>query len=293
MFSQMIRIEQQKLTRRAMFWVELGLMAAVILMVVAFTFLVKQMLDSGVSESGGFRVEGMDGGQALALLTWPMSFLQILSVAGTWGSFLLIVLSGALTAQEYGWRSFQLWLSRGVPRWSVMVAKFTAVILAAAILVCTAVLLGGLLTGILSALYLPEIPFTAVNWGYLALSILTVTYSLLPYAALAMLLAVASRSTALTVGGGLAFVTLVEPLAVQLLPILGDSGAALARYFPASLAQVANNHFITQIVNETAATAGAAAGFMAPGTAVLLLGVYTAAALGTAVALFQRQELGG
>ncbi|MCL4263188.1 MAG: ABC transporter permease subunit [Anaerolineae bacterium] len=293
MFNQMIRIEQQKLTRRAMFWVELGLMAAVILMVILFTFFVKQMLDSGVSESGAFRVEGMDGAQAQALLTWPMSFLQILSVAGSWGSFLLIVLSGALTAQEYGWRSFQLWLSRGVPRWSVMVAKFTAVTLAAVLLVGTAVLLGGLLTGILSAVYLPEIPFTAVNWGYLALSVLAVTYSLLPYAALAMLLAVASRSTALTIGGGLAFVTLVEPLAMQLLPMLGDGGAALVRYFPAAVAQVANNHFITQIVNDTASASATTTGPMMPIAAVLLLGVYTVAALGTAVALFQRQELGG
>ncbi len=292
MSTQMMQIEQQKLTLRAIFWVELALMAVVTLGAIALFFAVKQMLDSGVSESGAFRIEGMDGPQVQAMLTWPLSFTLLLNIASTWGVFLLVVLSGAVTAQEYAWRSFQLWLSRGVPRWSVLVAKFTAVALTALLLILVVILLGGLITGILSASYLDEVPFAAINWGYLGLAALAVAYSLLPYAALAMLLAVASRSTALTVGGGLAFVTLGEPLAMQLLPLLGERAGAIAQYFPASLAQIANGHVMGQISNGAVAAA-TNAGAPSVATAVLLLGGYTLLCLGTAVALFQRQELGG
>lgn len=291
MLTQMIRIEHQKLTRRTMFWIDIALMAGAILLVTFFLFVIKQMLDSGISEQGGFRIEGIDSPQALAMLTWPTAFLQILSIASSWGSFLIVVLSGAVMAQEYSWRSFQLWLSRGVPRWSVMVAKFAAVAFTALMLIGTAVVLGGVLTGILSLVYLDSLPFAAVAWGKLLLASLAAAYTLLPYAVFAMLLAIVSRSTALTVGGGLAFVTLIEPLGVQLLPLLGDVGQTIASYFPASLSQVVMGSVVGQIPAD--AVAQMSSGGMATSTAVFLLGMYTLLGVATAVGIFQRQELGG
>jgi len=293
MFWQMLSIEQTKISRRTMFWVELGLMALTVLALAGLFFGVRQALNAGVTEGSNWQIEGITGPEAESMLTWPGGLLVGFTAVYGIGTFLVIVLAGAGTAQEYGWRSFQLWLSRGVPRPLLMLAKFTAVCLTTLLLVIVAVSLGALLTAGFSQAFLDAIPFAEVVWGQVLLNGLLLTLGLLPYAALTLLLAVASRSTVVAIGGGLAFTTLLEPVLSQLAMLLGGRWAELVQYSPRALngnlrsltAEIApSNPFIS---------ANASAAGIATETAVISLVLYTALFVSLALVIFQRQDLGG
>jgi hypothetical protein len=118
---------------------------------------------------------------------------------------------------------------------------------------------------------------------------LGVTLSLLPYAALGLLLAVAARSTVVALGGGMAYALLLEPLLVQLMPLLGEGWANVTGYFPNALGRSLNAGMSNLI-----AAGGAAPAIegLSPAMAALLLAGYAVVMLTTAVIIFQRQDLG-
>lgn len=293
MFWQMLSIERTKISRRTMFWVELGLMALTVLALVGLFFGVRQALNAGVTEGSNWRIEGINGAEAESMLTWPGGILMGFTAVYGVGAFLVIVLAGAVTAQEYGWRSFQLWLSRGVPRPLVLLAKFTAVCLTTLLLVIVAVSLGALLTAGFSQAFLDAIPLAEVRWGQVLLNSLLLALGLLPYAALTLLLAVASRSTVVAIGGGLAFTTLLEPILSQLAMLLGGRWAELVQYLPRAL-----NGSLRSLTAEIAPANPFLAANTPPmgvstETAVIGLALYTIFFVGMALVIFQRQDLGG
>lgn len=289
MLSRMFAIENQKVIRRNMFWVEVAALALAVLAMLGLMVVARQMLVAGVTEGGAITLEGIDQAQTESYLTWPASFPFVLPGVYTVGSLLAIVLAGAVTAQEYTWRSFQLWLSRGAPRWQVLVAKFAAISVALLLIVGAALLLTAVCSGVASLILLDSLPVAAVSWFHLLLAFLGVTLSLLPYAALGLLLAVAARSTVVALGGGMAYALLLEPLLVQLMPLLGGGWADATHYFPNALGRSLNAGMSNLI-----AAAGAAPPIegLSPAMAALLLAGYAAAMLATAVIIFQRQDLG-
>lgn len=291
LLTRMFLIENEKLTRRALFWGEMAALALTAVGMLALMLLIRQLLLADLPADANIRVEDIDLVQAEAFLTWPLSFSFVLSMLTPVGMMLALILGGGATAPEYSWRSFQLWLSRGVPRWQVIVAKFTAVSLATLLIVAGAILTTAVVSGLASLALLGTLPWASINWFALGLTILATTLALLPYAALGLLLAVASRSLVVTIGGGLAYVLLFEPLLVRLLPLLGNGGATVAQYIPNHLGQL----LISLTGNGIATDAPPLAGLeMMPTPLIitLLLG-YTALFVTTAVVLFQRQDLGG
>ncbi|HSH03703.1 MAG TPA: ABC transporter permease subunit [Anaerolineae bacterium] len=290
MLIQMFTIENSKLTRRTMFWVEMAALVLTVLGMMALMAFIRQTLLSGAPADSSLTVDGINLAQTESFLTWPQSFSFVMGVIYTVGTLLTLVLAGAVTAQEYTWRSYQLWLSRGVPRWQVVLAKFMAVTLATFLFITVATLVLTVVSGIASQLILGSLPFAAVSWPNLLLTILTVTLSLLPYAALGLLLAISARSTVVAIGGGLAFTLLAEPVVQQLMPLLGERWAQASLYLPTSLGQLLNRYATNMIVvnGDALPTLG-----VTPTIAAFMLGVYTLVLLVTAVILFQRQDLGG
>jgi ABC-type transport system involved in multi-copper enzyme maturation permease subunit len=199
MFWQVVTIEQTKLFKRAILWVELALLA---LGVIALHLL----LYFALRVSGEAMADPAVAEQIKQTLVWPAGLENAANFAAgpNLGGLLLIVLVGAAVAQEYSWRTFQLWLSRGVPRPLLITGKFTALLLPIALFVLVPLVAGGVVTAFFSATILGAIPFGEVEWGSLLVGALKTAYSLLPYAGLAFFLAVLSRSTIVAVGGGLA-----------------------------------------------------------------------------------------
>src|SRR5690606_11908640 len=102
--------ENTKNMKRQMLWIELGLLALLIVLIHSVLFAVLQM------NLGGEAVSPAEQLEMQRSLTWPEGIISSLQLASgnVIGGLLLIVLVGTVTAQEYNWRTMHLWLSRGV-----------------------------------------------------------------------------------------------------------------------------------------------------------------------------------
>ena len=263
MFWQMVNVEHSKIFKRAILWTELALLALIVIAVngIAFTVLKggSSGADSGIEQ----------------FLTWPEALIASLSVSAgpNLGGLMIIVLVGALMAQEYTWGTLQMWISRGIPRPLFLGAKFTAILLPALLLVLTPLIVGALVSAVFSLILLGGIPFAQVTWGQLGLDTILYTYSLLPYAGLAFLLAVASRSTVVSIGGG-----------------LGGIWAQIGTYLPGGLAMglLSLNSGLTVEVGDSP---GLVTPFLEPGPAAVGIGLYIVLFVVVSILIFRRQDL--
>jgi ABC-type transport system involved in multi-copper enzyme maturation permease subunit len=274
MFWQMVAVEQKKLTRRKILWIELAVVAAAAVFIPLVIYLASQGDGSG-------NVVVTTDGSVDDMFTWPLSLNMAIDLASgsSLGGMLIVILIGTLTAQEYGWRTMQLWLSNGISRPVLLLAKFTIVLLPALLFVLASFVTGAVTTAIFTQNLQGSLPFAEVDWWQVALSILRTAYTLLPYAAFAFLLAIASRSTVVAIGVSLAYTLLVEDVLMQLLGLVGGTWATIGQYLPAGL-------------GNSLASLNQAEG-VSMETAVIGIALYTLLFVGLAVLAFRRQDLTG
>ncbi len=286
MFWQMVSVEQKKLTRRKILWIELAVVAAAAVLIPLVIYLASQ-------GDGSSNVVVTTDGPVDDMYTWPLALNLGIGLAsgGGLGGLLIVILIGTLTAQEYGWRTMQLWLSNGISRPVLLLAKFVIILLPALLFVLAPFVTGALTTAVFTQNLQGSLPFAEVDWWQAALSILRTAYTLLPYAALTFLLAIASRSTVAAVGGGLAYTLLIEGVLIQLLGLVGGTWAKVGQYLPAGL----SNSLAS--LNRVSAEAGSSlvtpAGGVGTETAVIGIALYTVLFVGLAILAFRRQDLTG
>ena len=215
--------------------------------------------------------------------------MNVLNFAGgnALGGLLFVVLVGAITAQEYNWRTMHLWLSRGIPRPLLGAAKFTALLLPALLIVLTALVTGGVISGIISAQIDGSLPLDQVNILQLFFSVTRTTYTLLPYGALTFLLAVASRSTVVAISGGLSYALLLESVLMQLLGLLGETLHSMTQYIPAAL----GNSLLALNQATDMVTSSPSSSSVIPLIAALGIAAWTLLFLGLSLLIIQRQDL--
>jgi len=224
--------------------------------------------------------ETMTGGLEQDLLS-GLAFFQWIGV--------LVYASAAavISAFDYPDRSIQLWLTRGVPRSRLFIARSITILFCGLLLVCftVSVLLG---FGALSRLlFFGVVDTSNLNWNALPLVILRLFWSSLPYLALTVLFAVISRSPLFAAGGTIVYGAVLETLALQ----AADRFPTLARYLPGSLMRV------LQIFNETLNRAAPSlppdAAIMPETRAIFMIGVMFIGLTAVSFAIFARQDLGG
>jgi len=286
MFWQMSIVEHSKLFKRAVLWVELSLLALAVIVINVIIYVIAQSL----GDSENLRIEGASS--IFEFLTWPGALLQGLrfSAGPNVGGMLAIILAGAMFGQEYTWRTLSLWLSRGVSRPVLLAAKLLALVLPLFLIVMTPLLVGGALTAFFSHHLTGHIAYDQVNWAQLGLGILRTVFTLLPYLSLALLLAIASRSTMVVIGVGLAYSLLVESIAGQLLGLVGGTWARIGQYLPAGLA----NSLMGQnasMVTITLDDAAAATQNVTPEAAAWGIALYSLFFIGLSILIFQRQDV--
>src|SRR5947209_854360 len=118
MFWNILHMESDKLFRRRMLWLGLiiSLIPGMIFFFVSFYIGRQTIPPSFLIWPGGIA----------SMLAWANGF-----TGGTgYAVYLLAIVLGLLTAQEYSWRTMQLWLSNGVPRPLLMGAKFVLALVA-------------------------------------------------------------------------------------------------------------------------------------------------------------------
>lgn len=287
MLRNAFRMELTKVYHRWMTWVLLGILAVLVagLYLALFAVLQAAMADPTGSPETVRALQGM--------LCWPLSFSHLLGLTGGTGlaGLMLVVLAGAMTAQEYTWRTAHLWLSRGLPRAAFLVGKYAVLVVTALLLVLVALLVATPLTAWFTYQVTGSLSLADLDLGELGLSILRTALTILPYLGLTFLVAVLTRSTAAAIAVGLAYTLLVENIVVQLLGLAGGIWADLARYAPGSLAAalMQTNERLVSVELGSGVDVGLPDPWLAVGGIVL----YAVVFLGLALWAFRRQNLTG
>lgn len=276
-FSRVLRIELQKTLGRRFPWIGVAVLVALM----SFFYVVFFLFRSNIPASG------------TRFLYWPDSLIYGLGYASgyaswtSYGTYLLIVLVGVSVGQEYGWRTLQLWLGHGVSRRSVLTAKMLLSLGLAVGIVFLCVLVVAAISAVFSLVVHGGVAFASVDPGQLAAGVARTVFSMLPYAALTFLLAVATRSTLVAIGGSIAFVAVLETALLQILPHLGGALDRIVQFLPAGLSSALNA--------PNAAIAGASAVTTAsqptPLQAAVGIAIYAVVLSGLAFIVFERQDL--
>ena len=292
MYFQLVRIEQQKLMQGRLFWIEISLFVIAVLLTFGGIYFAMTQFEAGNANNGEGLVIEADSVQEIEdQLLWPSGINNTFTVTKGLGAFLLIILVGTMVAQEYTWRTISVWLSRGVPRPILLFAKLTTILIATLCLVGTAVFIGIVISGSFSLGLQGALPFSTINWGMVGLNLLMASFSLLPYAIITFFIATVTRSAIASIGSGLAYVTLIEPLLLQLLPLLGRRWETAVQYLPGSISRPFDL-YLTQI-NANAAPLVIPEPLLSMETAVFVTLLYLIVFTGASLLFFQRQDLGG
>lgn len=286
MFWNILSVENTKIMKRRMLWIELGILA--VLIIVLYTIIYANLVSS----------HGMpyqERQQILNLITWPGALINFLSFGSgnSLGGLLMIVLVGSITAQEYTWRTMHLWLNRGLPRTRLMGAKFIAILVPIFLFVVTPLIIGGGLTAIFTLHLYESLPFGSINWWHLVMSVLRTAYTLLPFVALTFMLAIVTRSTAAAIGIGVAYTLLIEGVAGIIFTLLGGTLRDIVAYLPGSLAEGLLKLNGTGIVGRMVSTGNGINLIknLDPIPSAIGIALWTILFLGVAVWSFRRQDM--
>jgi ABC-2 type transport system permease protein len=217
-------------------------------------------------------------------MVWPQYLTICANFSTMFGGLLVIILVGAMTAQEYSWRTVSLQVGHGAPRLMLLTAKLVSFILPIFCLVVSPLVVGGIISAIATYYFHIGINLSQVDFPNLALIVIGIAYSLLPQAAFTFLLAVLTRSTAAAIGIGMGYFQILENILAVILLSLGGVGERIAYHLPGVMA---NN--INSIIQKNPS-------LIAPSTdlpaAVLGVAVYSLVFFLLAALIFYRQDLG-
>jgi ABC-type transport system involved in multi-copper enzyme maturation permease subunit len=282
-----LQVEIIKIVKRPMTWVLVAILAALIvtLNVSMYTTAIR----SDFAENRPAEVQEA----VWASLCWPTAFSDLLeSAAGhQLGGLVLAILVGSVVAQEYTWRSVHLWLGRGLSRMSFLGSKFMALAVVCLMFTLVPVLIGGPLTAWFTVQRAGTLSLSEVPAGGLVVGILRTAYTILPYIALMLLVAVLTRSAAASIGVGLAYALLAEQILGELLALAGGFWADLSRYLPGGLAGALLRLNRTAFGMESGIYGGGSGQVLGPWAAATGVALYTAVFLGAALWAFARQDL--
>ena len=282
MFYNLLWIENQKNLKRKLLWVELILLVVFVIFVFTGLYVAIQGTPDGVT------ITDADRAKLPELVTWPGSLAFSLRFAA--GSKLLIIIFvGAVTSSEYTWRTYQMWLSRGVPRSLMLVTKFVALSLPILIVVAGALIAGGLISAFFSLHINGDLNLTQINVWRLGLDVLRTAYTMLPYVGITFLLAVATRSAVAAIGGCTAYGLIIESILGQTLRLLPGKLGEIALYLPSSLME----SVLSASWTPPALMEDVVPGLLSPNQAAVGIAIWTLSLFGIALLLFRRQDFSG
>jgi ABC-type transport system involved in multi-copper enzyme maturation permease subunit len=276
MFWKLLLLESDKVSGRLLLWIELGILAIIIVIVDLFEYFVALALTPA------------QGQVLLQSLEWPNGLVAATNFAGSHslGGILLVIVVAVVTAREYTWRTFHLWLSRGISRLALMGAKCVITIAIAILLVVTSIVVGVILTGIITLAQHGSLQLSSDNIQHLVLNFLATDLGLLPYAALTLMFTILFRNSVVSIGIGLVLLLLVESAAFGILSIVNATTQSIAVYLPIGLEEGLQQ----AIIGGPSPTGPGVPHFLPPVLCCIYLFVYAAIFAGLGVWRFTRQN---
>lgn len=282
MFRNLLWIENQKNLKRNLLWIEIILLGIFVTFVFAGLYIATQGSPDGVT------ITDADSGKIPQLITWPGALAFSLRFAAG-SKLLLIIFVGAVTASEYTWRTYQLWLSRGVPRSLLLLSKFISFSLPILLVVIGTLVAGGLITAIFSLYINGSLYLEQVNVWRLGLDLFRTAYTLLPYIGITFFLAVATRSTVAAIGGCAGYGLIIESLLGDTLILMPGKIGEIAKYLPANLMQ----SLLSASWTPPALVEDISPGLLLPNQAALGIAIWTLVLFAMALWLFWHQDFSG
>lgn len=282
MFWNVLLNENSKILNRKLFLVEIVLLVLIVVGLLLALYITVETDRNGEGLLSGER------SMLLKTLTWPDAWSNVIRLVGWdgFGPIFLIILVGAVAGQEYTWKTMNIALTHGIPRPLLLIAKFTALLATGMMIVLAAVAAGGITTGAFSTLFNGTLNLNQFDLFEVSMSFARAVYTLLPYGCLALLLAVASRSTVLAISGGLFYVVVLESFITSGAGMLGERVAHLAQYLPGGLA----NSLLTLNNASLGMESSSQLSTISPLLAVVGIAVWSLLFLGLSLIIFQRQD---
>jgi ABC-type transport system involved in multi-copper enzyme maturation permease subunit len=268
-FLRLLSIETRKTFKHPALWIGIG--ALVFLLALMILAGHAQVASSYQPASGGL---GKDMQDALSYFSWV-------------GVLIYAVTASVIAAFDYPDRSIQLWLTRGVPRAYLLLARLITILFFGLLMVTLAFTAILVLASFSRLVFFGVVDAVDLNAAALPSAILRVFWGALPYLALTMLLAIVSRSPLFAAGGTIIYGTLLESLLAR----LNDTFPVIVRYLPAQLAQDLKIH--NQGLFRLAPSLPLDASLMPETQAILAIGIIFMGLGAISLAIFSRQDLGG
>jgi len=272
MFLRLLSIEVRKLLKHPILWLEF---AGLVLIMAAY-FAARYALIANSVRNGLVNTRGLETDLQIGLGLF--SFMSILFYAST---------AALISAYDYPELGIQMWLTRGVPRSLLMLARLAVTLLFGLLLVSFAVftILG--VATVARTVFLGGYTAKDLNWAQLLPAILRVFWASLPYQAMTVLFAVISRSPLFAAGGTLVFRTVLE----NLLANLADRFPALIHLLPSRLGY--SLQFNVYQLDRTAKAMSLDKQFLTEPQAMLVIGALFILMSGISLIIFSRQDWGG
>lgn len=285
---ELARVEFFKLRKRMMTQVLTGVFAAVILGLQMIMFaVVKTLARTAQSVNQG------DTDKIKDTLAFPHSIIASFSLAQGMATILALILVGAAVGSEFSWGTVRTMAINARGRSYILGAKLLAFLEISLVWIALGVILATLLSLALTPGLDRPIQVHAISAGDVGRFILMFArteLAILPYAAIAFLLALVGRSPAAGIGGGLA-AYLIEPIAVSLLGNISSLKDLLKFSIAKSVTGVmsfAGSNAGVQIGNGPQAHA---ADLLSPVPAALIVIAYVAIFLSVSFYLFSRRDI--
>ena len=277
-----LRADTLKARKRTANWILVGIL-------LAWLILLSYVLDYFIFKHPppGFRSEVPPS--VLIRIVFPENVIPtVLSVLGTIGAAVMLIMGALSTASEYGWSTVQTILVQKPGRGAVLGGKIVNLALTSLIVALVLFLVAAAASLILAgvdgrAARLPAASDLVRGFGaaWLVLGV---------YTALGMTLGVVFRSTAAAIGGGLTYVFVVETVIGSL---LGNTGGIreILKFLPGTAVRGVSGTFP---FSPTAITRGSGGGpALISGTRGLItLGVYLLAFMAISLLVFSRRDVG-
>jgi ABC-type transport system involved in multi-copper enzyme maturation permease subunit len=216
MFLRLLAIETRKTLQHPALWIGVS----TLFFILAVTTLIGhlQVTRGYSSTTGGLEVDIQSG---LQLFSWI-------------GILVYSVTASVIAAFDYPDRSIQLWLTRGVPRPLLLLARLTVILLFSLLLVFITMIVILGFSALSRVFFFGTMDASNLNQFQLLPAILRIFWSSIPYLALTVLFAIISRSPLFAAGGTIVYASVLEPL----LGHLTDNFPDIIQYLPSQLAQI-------------------------------------------------------